>query len=167
MELANLKSYQRTIASVDLPLKHFIETGFWNPYVVPGWKPNDIAEQQVRGACRKVAAELKRPFIRCHPVVAFGDWMQVDGKYKRVQFDQPRFEFGLIEVPKRQYLSPLVAPLLLAAKPATYREATPTVTQTSSATLWEFRISDRQLWDDYYQFVLTDPECRKARKLTS
>jgi hypothetical protein len=172
MDLAKIKSYQRTIASVDLPLRHFIETGFWNPRVVEGWNESDIGDSLVRSACRKVAKELKRPFIQCYS--SFVSYESYDtgetsqngyAVYNRRPLPEPRFEAGYVEMPKRKHLAPLVAPLLLAAGgKVTLRDA---VWDRTSATLWAFLIRDREFWDSYYDFVLNDPECRRARRLTS
>jgi hypothetical protein len=166
MELANLKSYQRTIASVQLPLLHFVETGFWNPYALPDWTENDIGDTFVRRATRHVAKELKRPFIQCYAILGNKEYDAVTGKY--VPVPEPRFTSAFIEVPRRKYLMPLVAPLLLAAgesEPLWQRNMDRPVWQSSCATLWQFRFGNRTLWDEYYAFVLNDPDCRKARKL--
>lgn len=171
MDLASIKSYQRTMASVQLPIFHFLETGFWDPHSVPGWQEFDISEQQVRRACRQVATELKRPFIRCGTNVEYFHYVPDTTKprdgwgnypHKRVEFDKPRFSNGFIEVPKRKYLVGHIAPLTLAASKDGH-----IVLDRSGATLWSFYVRDQKLWDDYYQFVLNDPDCRKARKLTS
>ena len=177
MELASIKSYQRTIASVDLPLKHFVDTGFWNPYVVEGWTDSDIGDTFVRRACREVAKELKRPFIQCFASVSTTESYDTGKKnahgypiYDVRPLPEPRFSSGYIEVPKRKYLIPLVAPLLLAAGEPTRRwnqNATAPVANNSVASLWQFRITSEELWNQYYEFVLNDPDCRKARRLTS
>lgn len=167
------KIYARTLASLQVPFDHFLKTGFFDVYTVEGYETADIPEQIVRGRIRRMAKELKRPFIRCHPVIGFGEWRKViesDGEqYKYFKHDEARFEWGFVEMPKRKYLMPLIAPLLLAAPEAEFRYHTDDskpVQQYHSQSLWEFKIFDRQFWNQYYDFVLNDPDCRKARGLT-
>lgn len=167
MDLNASKVFSRAVDSVRIPLEHFIKTGFYDPHSLPGHEPEDIADFQVRRVCRQIAKESKRPFIRCYEVVITYRWDYGSGWTK---LDKPEWERGFIEMPKRHYLAPLIAPLLLAAPEAGSRYDPRTgagVHQQSLATLWSFSIFNRELWDQYYQFVLTDPECRKARRLTS
>lgn len=176
MELASIKAYQRTIASVDLPLKHFIETGFWNPFAVEGWTESDIGDTFVRRACRTVARELKRPFIQCYAGFSTTEQVPSGEKsqngytlYKTVPLPAPRFSYGFVEIPKQKRLVPLVAPLLLL--PNRYdimgKGLNSAAAYTSHlTTLWQVRIQDQELWNQYYDFVLNDPECRAARRLT-
>lgn len=155
-QMVTSKVFDRVVASVQAPLQHFIETGFWNPYALEGWEEGDIAEHGVRGSCRVMSKELKRPFIRAHPVISSTQW---DGE-KWVRHPKPIFTHGLVEVPKRKYLVPLIAPLTLAAT-----RDSKTIRDASGTTLWEFHIYDREAWDNYYQYLLNDPDCRRARKL--
>lgn len=162
-------TFNRAIDSVRLPLEHFLETGFWNPYACPGWTRNNVSDVQVRRICRHVATENKRPFIQCYASMTL--WEYVDdlanpfpnggGYYKkRVEIPKPKFSVGIISAPNRQHLAPLVAPLLLT-------EGSAKVQNHSSTGLWQFYVHDEELWNSYYDFVLNDPACRKARKLTS
>lgn len=168
MDLNASKVFQRAVDSVRVPLEHFIKTGFYDPHVLGGYQPEDIADFQVRRVCRQIAKEAKRPFIRCYDVSSTYTY---DNKvHQWVRRDTPQWEFGFIEVPKRKYLSALVAPLLLVATPGSYYDAirkNAGIYEESSVTLWRFRVSDRELWDKYYEWVLNDPDCRKARRLTS
>lgn len=177
MDLTNLKSYQRTIASVDLPLKHFVETGFWNPHAVEGWTENDIGDTFVRRAARQIAKELKRPFIQIYACMTIWGRRQVNDPSKpswaqteRYKLDKPVFSHGYIQVPKRQYLAPIVAPLfLLPDRPVRYGDVGKDVLGWGhhTITLWQFRISNEEFWNEYYQFALNDHDCRKARRLTA
>lgn len=177
MELASIKSYQRTIASVELPLKHFIETGFWDPYSCGRYDQDaDIGDSIVRRTCRNVARELKRPFIQCFAVVRYAVRVGTGEKsqyghdlYETVDLPEPQFEYGFVMIPKQKRLAPLATPLLLM--PDVYSTRVSGVSyipahSMHSATLWRARIYNQDLWNDYYNFVLNDPECRKARKLT-
>lgn len=157
-DLNNLSAFNRVVDSVRLPIEHFVKTGFWNPNVLPDRKSEDISDQQVRRACRTVAKEMKRPFIVCHPTV---QWSYRDPDTGlMVEYPEPRVVGGFIEVPRRKYLHGHVATLLLAGNSKLIRHV-------QQATLWAFRIYDVTLWNEYYDFVLNDPECRAARKLTS
>lgn len=155
-QIVTSQVFVRTVASVQAPLQHFIETGFWNPHALDGWQEGDISDQVVRGSCRIMSKELKRPFIRAHPVISYNEY--VDGKWERR--DRPVFNHGLVEVPKRKYLVPLIAPLTLASS-----KDGSSIRDRSGSTLWEFYIYDPELWDQYYEYLLNDPDCRKARKL--
>lgn len=157
-DLNNLSAFNRVIDSVRLPIEHFAKTGFWNPYVLPNYKDEDISDQQVRRACRAVAKEMKRPFIVCHPVIkrSYRDpetWQWHD-------YPEPKLAGGYIELPKRKYLHGHVATLLLTGNSEFIRHG-------GMASLWSIRVNDATLWNEYYDFVLNDPECRAARKLTS
>lgn len=169
MDLSTSKVYRRVIDSVRVPLEHFVSTGLYDPFSLEGFEPEDIADFQVRRACRQLAKELKRPFIRCYNVFSAFQWDH--NKAKWVKLEVPDWNYGYVEVPKRQYLAPLVAPLLLAAPEAgsyvEVRSAQGKVLQEQCRSLWRFRIRDRPLWDSYYQFMLSDPDCRKARRLTA
>lgn len=174
MELANLKSYQRTIASVDLPLKHFIETGFWNPHVIADYNfDSDIGDTFVRRACRAVARELKRPFIQCYPMFTTTEHYVTGEKspngydlYGTRPLPEPKFQGAWVEMPKYKYLTPLAAPLFMLPE-GSFGNHDKAGFQANLTTLWRFRINDRELWDKYYDFALNDPDCRKARRLTS
>lgn len=174
--MEHIKSYQRTLDSVRLPIEHFIKTGFWDPHALDGWEENDISEQQVRNKCRQVARELKRPFIIAHPVMQFYEHRPT-GKtnsyghpsYKWTRLEQPRFSHAFVEVPKRKYLYPLVSSLLLLPQGQSRWDSGDGKAAISLdyASLWQFRINDETLWRQYYDFILNDPECRAARRLTS
>lgn len=158
-QMVTSQVFTRTVASVQAPLQHFIETGFWNPHALEGWEEGDITEHVVRGSCRIMSKELKRPFIRAHPSYSW-QHQPVDPETNYAPPPLRIFRCGVVEVPKRKYLAPLIAPLTLAAT-----SDSKTIRDASGATLWEFYIYDRQLWDQYYQYLLNDPDCRKARKL--
>lgn len=157
-DLNNLTAFNRVVDSVRLPIEHFVKTGFWNPNVLPNYKNEDISDQQVRHACRAVAKAMKRPFIICYPALR---WAYRDPDTGlRVEYPEPRVVGGYIEVPRRKYLLGHVATLLLTDNSEFIRHG-------GMASLWSIRINDVTLWNEYYDFVLNDPECRAARKLTS
>jgi hypothetical protein len=171
MELASIKAYQRTIASVELPLRHFIETGFWNPDSIEGWTDSDIGDTFVRRACRTVARELKRPFIQCYATFLTSESYDTGKRSEngRIIYDMrplpaPRFNYAFVEIPKQKRLAPLAAPLLLL--PERYQGNNTAGFTQHRTTLWQAHITSEELWNQYYDFVLNDPECRKARRLT-
>jgi len=169
MDLNTSKVFNRAIDSVRLPLERFMATGFYDPFTLNGYEPEDIAAFQVRRACRKLAKEQKRPFIRCHVVETTYQWDHNAAKW--VKLAKPGWEFGYVEVPKRKYLAPLVAPLLLAAPDEIVPQGTvlakAPVIQVASKSLWIFHIRDYEFWTKYYDFILNNPDCRKARRLTA
>ncbi len=150
-------TYNRIIASVQQPIAHFLETGFWNPHSLEGFEECDISEQQVRSSCRALAKALKRPFIICQPNFKYGER---DAKGVWRPLDNPFWRGGFLSVPKLKRHAPIVAPFLLAANGEE-------VSDHSGETLWEFQVTDHQLWVALYDHILNDPDCRKARRLTS
>jgi hypothetical protein len=176
MENITSQVLSRALESVQAPINHFIETGFWNPHAhnPDGYEPGDVGDTQVRKICRAVAQELKRPFIICHPTFSYGRSVPDEnrkGFYKWEPLDKPEFAGGYVSVPKQKRLTPLVATLILAssADMSLHQRAAPKSPLASYGreTLWEFRIADKTMWDEYYGYVLNDPDCRKARRLTS
>jgi hypothetical protein len=163
------KVYQRALDSLQVPIKHFMETGFWNENALPRWEAPDISYPQVRRIARQIAKEAGRPFITATETIERTRWTadtsRPDGHggyyMKRVKLDEPRWARAYISMPKRKFLLPLVSPLLLAAS----NEGGSPIYDRSGATLWEFTINDHSFWVGYYDFILTDPDCRKARKL--
>lgn len=149
--------YNRLIASVQKPIDHFLETGFWNPYVVEGSQVCDISDSQVRSSCRELAKALKRPFIICQPTFKY-DELGANGVW--VPLDKPVWRGGWLTVPKLKRHTPIVASFILASNEKEVRDR-------SGTTLWEFAVTDHQLWTTLYDHILNDPDCRKARRLTS
>lgn len=165
MDNAFPKAFARVLDSVRLPLQHFLDTGFWNPNALPGYASIGIAETQVRSSCRLAAKEMKRPFIICGTEYRSGSHKEgFDTGGKRtltwVPHPEPVFSRGFIQVPKRKYLVNHIASLTLAGDNRM-------ICDRCTPTLWEFTVHDKALWDEYYAYVLNDPACRKARKLTS
>jgi hypothetical protein len=164
------KIFDEAIRSVRDPILQFIETGiFGNPWggdTVPEEvlaSKGFISATQTQRVCRMVAQELKRPFIIMTPYIERRVWTQTpkpDGTTRWECKPVPRrFRSTHIKMPKRQYLMPLVSPLLLAAGPA----GSP-VTDRSEVGNWVFIINDEGLWNDY-RASLDRPEMRAARKL--
>lgn len=174
MQLDTIKSYKRTIDSIEQPVRHFVETGFW---VEPLWEEGKISYAQVRRVVRDIAKELKRPFIVCGSAYRTYEHRDTGRKdlhgytiYERIEYDTPRFSHGYVEVPKRKYLLSIVAPLLLLPEGSEYipvNKLMSPVFNVSTSKLWQFRIDSEEFWNEYYNFALNDPDCRRARKLTS
>jgi len=151
-------TYDRIIASVQEPLDHFVKTGFW--------KPNTTGKK----ACRELASSMKRPFIQCYDWSITGEWVQTStAGWEWMNHKTPVWSFGYVEAPIQKRLLPLVAPLMLGSvKQGKHTSATThKVTDNSLETIWRFHIYDQKIWNRYYDFVLNDPDCRRARKLTS
>ena len=156
--LTNSRAFNRIIDSVRVPIEHFDKTGFWDPHALPDYQSEDISEVQVRRACRSLATEQKRPFIVCHHTLVRRAWDQQT--YKWIALEEPIREGGYIEMPKKKYLHGHVSTLLLV-------DNNKIVQSHHRQTLWMFRIHDNTLWNEYYDFILNDPDCRAARRLTS
>jgi len=158
MEQFASKVMARTIASVQLPMEHFLKTGFWDPFSSGTFEEFDISEPQVRRACRQMSVELKRPFITCHSQFSTHELQTSPTGDLWVKRDTPLWSYGIVQVPKKAYLNVLVAPLMLAENNAQVRDQ-------SGTTFWNFIVSDRDVWDKFYDYLLNDPDCRKARRL--
>jgi len=164
------KRFTRVLDSVRVPIQHFIDTGIFDDNCLGAvdWSL-DISPSQVRRACRKVASELKRPFIqmseqidRYHHVPDETKPNPYGGYYsKLVELPEPRWARAYLSIPKRKYLTVLASPLLLAGS----REHDAPVYDRSTPGLWNFTIFDHQFWLEYQSFILHDPACRAARKL--
>lgn len=115
---------------------------------------------------KQVCKELGRPWVR-----ATGGWFDyyeyardADGNYKS-QLMGKRFA-GKLLVPKRDYLAPVVAPLLMVASQDRYAP----VVNYSGKSNWEFHFtsnneSSAEIWENHINFMRTDPEARKALKV--
>ncbi len=143
-------TYDEIMAGVSLPLLHFLETGFWNPRA--GNYQGHIGLDQVRSACREMARSMKRPFIQAY---SFHGYEEPGNPNSGLAW-----RYGILEVPKLKRHTPIVQQFILVADSAV-------VYDRSSATLWGFQVTDHRLWEQLYQYILNDPECRKARRLTS
>lgn len=160
------KVYAKAIQCLSGPVDHFIETGFYNLASAGEYGDGWISEPQVRRICREIAKEQKRPFIQASEYYATNGYDQAARKpYK---LDKPIWNNAWIEMPKRKYLLPLATPLLLASgdNDTTYKPGD-AIMPYRQETIWSWRIVDKSFWDEYYNFILNDPDCRRARKLTS
>lgn len=143
------------LASVHGPIMQFVETGIYsNPDYDDQYGDYDhrISNNQVRRVARFVAKELKRPFIEMTPVYYTRTYHG-----RKYTVHEPMFRSARVFMPKRKYLMPLVTPLLLA-------EGSVQVLSSEMATLWNFRITDEDMWKEY-RAAMDRPEMRKARKL--
>lgn len=151
-------AYAAVLDSVKKPLDHFITTGLYEPYrPVPGAGLNDLtlSESIVRSSIRGMAAKMRRPFIQAYVVRHHGSWKN----NKWSPLEAPIFSHGYFYAPKQKKLQVMLTPLQLG-------KDSPLIKDTSMATVWEFGVHDETLWNDFYQLILNDPDCRKARGLT-
>lgn len=159
------KRFTRVLDSVRVPIQHFIDTGIYDENVIASrdWSL-DISQVQVRKACRKVASELKRPFIQMSETMArearVADPTKPHG-YNWVPLPEPRFARAHVSIPRRKYLVVLATPLILSAN----RDVGAKVYDRITPSLWNFTIFDQQIWTEYRDFIMNDPDCRAARKL--
>lgn len=161
------KRFARTLESVRAPIQSFIDTGIFEEGIMgkDDWDC-DISIVQVRRAARKVAAELKRPFIVVEDYSTYYNrsyGIDSEGRsvYNFERLDEPRWVNTHISIPKRKYLVDHVTPLILASE---NREV---CFDRSTPGLWVFTIQDYPFWQNYQTFLLNDPDLRRARKLTS
>lgn len=126
---------------------------------------------------RMICKELKRPFV----------WTASGMIYRYGLLPGPADEHGnpglhiwtktsndwlaRIRVPKRNYLAPIVAPLLMVAKDHTsirYSDERPPVVAMHGTGYWEFNLHGEQgraMWDAQIEFMRTDPAVRRALRL--
>ena len=162
------KIFTRALESVRAPVQHFIDTGIYDEGLLgeTNWAV-DISFAQVRRVARKVAAELKRPFIQMHEYLAYYEheyYPQSNGsnRFNTVKRDTPRWVHTNVVVPKRKRLVDHITPLILASE-----GPEPPCLDMSTPTLWKFCIQDHQLYKAYQHAIMTDPDLRRARGLTS
>jgi hypothetical protein len=143
-------------AQLNDPIVHMLKTGF---FIEPDWVRGEtlLTAFKIRPVARKVAKEMKRPFI----FVSGRSVCSGSGKWEKVGY---RLQF-----PKRAYLEPVVAPLLLCAKEITHRYNAvydSTVSRDPNATtFWDFMINDLEFYRQYTETVQSDPDMRKALRL--
>lgn len=177
------KVLSAAIDSVRVPIENFIRTGIFSGIYDRTLVSRDISHSdgcvaggQVQRIARYTAKELKRPFIIMEPVVRGFTWSLANGRWRK-EIHDPRFSHVFVRIPKRKYLMPIAAPLLLAApEPVTHhRTAIQRVTdphhdekfpviQRAERTNWVFNICSEEFWHDY-RAALERPEMRAARKL--
>jgi hypothetical protein len=160
------KVLDEAIRSVRDPILKFIETGiFCNPYSDPDMPPEVlesvgfISDTQTQRVARMVAKELRRPFIIMTPVIKKFEWSNASGKWVRKRVD-PTFSHVYVKIPKRKYLMPIVAPLLLTCSDT----GKGLVTQGGEESNWVFNIHSEALWVEY-RAALDRPEMRAARRM--
>jgi hypothetical protein len=146
---------------------HLVEHGFIF-YDRAYWKldVSILSDGFLNSYGKKICKELGRPWVRASGgYYEQYQWSQhPDGKYKRVAVGK---QFGgHLTVPKRNYLAPIVAPLLIVAGD---RGSSP-VTNSSTASNWEFSFMSEnplaaEIWENHIQFMRTDEAARKALKV--
>jgi hypothetical protein len=146
------------LASVQEPIQHFIDTGL---FVEPRYQliegvDASVGMTQVRRICRHVAGELRRPFIVISDISTMHE--RVNGSW--VTLDEPVWSHAHITMPRRKYLVPLMAPLVLGDKTKEIQ----TNWDTPNTSLWTAVIRDRSIWTEYYDRLLNDPDMRRARR---
>jgi hypothetical protein len=155
---------QYALRSVEEPILNFIKTGLFddNWYSLPEEiraSRTSVALVQTRRIARKVAKELKRPFIIASEVIAANYW---DANQRRwITSPTLQWRSAYIEIPKRKYLMPLVTPLFLIDRTANSPVSN---SRRQESSLWTFNITDRDFWLEY-RAALDRPEMRAARKL--
>jgi hypothetical protein len=155
---------QHALRSVEEPVLKFIETGLFDdnwfslPEEMRASKAS-VALVQTRRIARKVAKELKRPFILASEVVATNYWDPMQRRW--VTNTRPEWRHAYMEIPKRKYLIPIASPLLLVAGAANSPVGN---MSRDNSSIWRFTIQDRGFWNEY-RAALDRPEMREARKL--
>lgn len=152
-------------ASLLEPVNGWYRTGI---FIEKYYGEDSIPQVTVRKLARRIAKDLKRPFITAHKIMKYRVWNIQSGKWESL--DEAEFSHYWIQFPKRKYLAPIYTPFLLVVaddRPA-YRWGTPkkgSVGKLETPSLLSFSIANEQLWDEWYAAITTDPDMRKAMKL--
>lgn len=157
----HLGQYESAIAD-------FIETGI---AVVPRMPDGSLAPTfTLRGYMRGIAKTLKRPFV-CAEIGSHYEWDRLPlGGYGRVTREVPTY---YVSIPRRAYLTPLIAPLLLICERAEHHYS---YSSTAPVTLFDGIKNQRRFTfrgiDGYRQFeawlkrAKTNDDCRHALKIS-
>jgi hypothetical protein len=167
-ELLKSQVFATAMGQIEQPISDMLRTGFFvEPQYVRG--ETLFTSAKIRPLARKVAREMKRPFICVTPMLK----MHPDDEEK--PWNKMRWVprgYG-VAVPKRAYLEKVVAPLLVAAhqtEAPVYR-----IHQNPQHVIyhhlpargsWSFSIFDTDFWDEYFTSVQNDAEMRKALRLS-
>lgn len=157
-----------TVAAITEFTEHLLTYGF--AYFDKRWYWDDpiagmVNEGYLNAYAKQVCKEMHRPWVR-----AAGGWYTHwtaqhnpgTGKYERV--DMGRKFSAHLTVPKKNYLAPIAAPLLMIAS----EDHSQPISSSHSKTNWEFYFqgeSVAEVWDNHIHFMRTDPACRAALKL--
>lgn len=159
------KVFAQAMARIEKPILDMLENGFFMPPDNFWDGEKGVTGTQIRKLARKVAAEMKRPFVWASKNF-HRTWDDAAGEY-----GPQVFRFGYLSIPKRRYTSPLVAPLQLAAVPFAGHwrmERTPqgnTIQHDHQATYWNYYFTDEAAFDEYLVTMRTRPEMRAALRL--
>ena len=151
MNMTAIQALERSKTILDDVTDRLLTKGYYMPpsYTEWGmdWQDVIIPEVTLRKFARRVAKEAKRPFVQVGKL--WGHRMAADGS----KFEN--YQTGIwIEMPKRNYLAPLIHPVELAG-----------FYQRGFDTLWHFNINDMEFATQYLSFFETREEFRKALKL--
>ena len=160
--LRESKVANSVISEILDPIKKQLETGIF-------FYPNYTAEGlvrliHIRKYARAVAKEYGRPFVQAGYRVEQYKYSALHRRYLRRE--EPLIVGGWLQVPKRQYLMPLVAPLLLAAddKPTALEKG---IGMANYRSMWKFYFHDGDVFEAFIQSALSSPEIVAAIKRTT
>ena len=143
------------------PIKKQLETGifFYPTYTIGGL----VRPIHVGKYARAVAKEHGWPFVQAGYIAENYKWDAAQRKYLRLK--EPLITGGWLQAPKRQYLLPLVTPLLLAEddKRSVWEKG---IRLANLKSLWRFYIHDVDVFEAFMQSALSSPEIVAAIKRT-
>ena len=130
-----------------------------------------VSDTYLRPYAKKVCKELGVPWVRANGGY-YTRYEYVpkppnpDGTYAGYKMvDMGQQWAGGLTVPKRNYLAPIVAPLLMVAEE---RVRSAPVSAYHERTNWCFAFTGdagQEIFESHMQFMRTDPEARKALKI--
>lgn len=153
MKLTALQALEATKAMIDEVITNLKKRGYYSPpdYMKHGmtWKDEIIPEGALRRLARRVAKDMRRPFVQVYDLYGYAKGDPDDPSTWQTRRDGIR-----IEMPRRRYLAPLIHPLIVAGYES-----------RGYKTLWNFYITDIEFADAYLAFFETREEFRAALKL--
>lgn len=163
------KTMDAVYKQLEEPISRFLETGLHaDPLILPGeWKGIFIPPQTVRRIVRAVAKDLRRPFVEVGTIYTVYEF---NAATQRWEPTDPILLGGFIKVPKRKYLTPLVAPLMagdkgLPPRPFKHKDPEPGIYSRHGKTYWLFHIHDFDLFKSYLEAIKEDDHIRAALRL--
>lgn len=167
------KTVDAVYKQLEGPINHFLETGLHaDPVLLPEeWKNIFIRPAQTRRIVRAIAKELGRPFVQVGTLYTMYEF---NAGTRRWESRDPVLLGGYIQVPRRKYLTPLVAPLMAGDRGPAPRRFTPYygaprhepgIYSQHGASYWLFHIHGFDLFKSYLEAIKEDDHIRAALRL--
>jgi len=124
-----------------------------------------VSDTYLRPFAKQICKELGYAWVRAHGGYYERYDYKVDAQGRYHSTPMGKYWAGSLTVPKRNYLAPIVAPLLMVA---TERDGRAPVSSWHANTNWCFRFDGddgMDIFENQMQFMRTDEAARKALKV--